>query len=584
MPNDEQTQGHQSQTNWNYLGITSKDPSNEYRKDSLAALQQIQDNSKDQLTETSLLIKKIDSLVKKDTPKKSKKSTKKEKLTGTTKDADKGGKKRLSGTTVDADKNLKKGYKNQERKELLKKTIKAPASTIASGIDGYVLPALLGLTGVLGDTITKGLDKIFGQLGDIVTDPRFFGPAGVYGAYKLNQLKNRFFPKKPPTTPTAKPSTTAKPKAKTPKPKTPPKPLEYRKNPTTGDVEVKSKDGKWKSTKSSQGRMVETRGGTQNIDDAIKQRPKKLSADGTVKKSVPRVSKTQTVVEAAKKTGKAAKAGVKAGLRGMSKALGPIGILLEAGLTVSDAIDIMSSGGGEKLERYRKQFDESSPAWKAITAISSPAYFSAMMGENLAEWAAGDYKTDLADKKMTKPKPRKYGRGGKRTKQPTAAELKEYEQWKKAVEIKNNKINDIVKWTSNTEEPITKADLQKLPYSMIARMHADIYNMLGGDKVLNPEKAKQKEEIKRQNEMNFKKAEHQEMLDLTRKFNAGEELDQNEINQLSRLRNEFNDPSNPYYQGADKAQGPAIQMVGGPTINITQEPAPQSDKYSGKDN
>jgi len=578
MPNDEQTQGHQSQTNWNYLGITSKDPSNEYRKDSLAALQQIQDNSKEQLTETSLLIKKIDSLVKKDTPKKSKKSTEKEKLTGTTKDADKGGKKRLSGTTEDADKNFRK----EKRKELIKKSIKAPASTLAEKIDGWVLPGLVGLTGVFGDSLTKGVDAVMERIKNIVTDPRFFGPAGVYGAYKLNQLKNRFFPKKPPTTPTAKP------KAKTPKPKTPPKPLEYRKNPTTGDLEVKSKEGKWKSTKSSQGQMIENRGRTRNIDDAIKERPKNLKADGTVKKSTPKVPKTQTVINAAKNTGKAAKAGVKTGLRGMSKALGPIGILLEAGLTVSDAIDIMSSGGGEKLEAYRKQFGESSLAWKAITAISSPAYFSAMMGENLAEWAAGDYKTDLADKKMTKPKARYVGSyspyGSGTTVQPTAAELKEYENWKKAVEIKNNKINDIVKWTSNTGEPITKADLQKLPYSMISRMHADIYNMLGGDKVLNPEKYEQKQEIQRQKEINFQKAEQQEMLDLIRKLDANEELDQNEKNQLSRLRHEFNDPSNPYYQGADKAPGPAVQMIGGPTINITQEPAPQSDKYSGKDN
>jgi len=577
MPNDAMNLLQQLQRNPNPMGIPSKDTTEVYRKDSLAALQQIQDNSKEQLTETSLLIKKIDSLVKKDTPKKSKKSTKKEKLTGTTKDADKGGKKRLSGTTVDADKNFRK----EKRKELIKKSIKAPASTLAEKIDGWVLPGLVGLIGIFGDSLTKGLDKIFGQLGNIVSDPRFFGPVGAYGAYKLNQIRKRFFPGKAPTTPKPTPKPTT-PKAKTPTKK----PLVYSRD-AKGKLQVESSTGKKIDVDSPKGKMIETRGGTQNIDDAIKQRPKKLTPGGPSKTAAPKVSNTKKVVEAAKKTGKAAKAGVKTGLRGMSKALGPIGILLEAGLTVSDAIDIMSSGGGEKLEAYRKQFDESSPVWKAITAISSPAYFSAMMGENLAEWAAGDYKTDLADKKMTKPKARyvgSYAPGGMGTTiQPTAAELKEYENWKKAVEIKNNKINDIVKWTSNTGEPITKADLQKLPYSMIARMHADIYNMLGGDKVLNPEKAKQKEEISRQNEINLQKAEQQEMMDLIQKLDANEKLDQNEINQLEKLR-QFNDPSNPYYQGADKAPGPAVQMIGGPTINITQEPAPQSDKYSGKDN
>ena len=344
MPNDAMNLLQQLQRNPNPMGIPSKDTTEVYRKDSLAALQQIQDNSKEQLTETSLLIKKIDSLIKKDTPEKSKKSTKKEKLTGTTKDADKGGKKRLSGTTVDADKNFRK----EKRKELIKQSIKAPASTLAEKIDGWALPSLVGLTGIFGDSLTKGLDEMKKRLTDIVTDPLFLGPVGAYGAYKLNQIRKKFFPGKTPTTPTAKPPTTAKPKAKTPTKK----PLVYSRD-AKGKLQVESSTGKKIDVDSPKGKMIETRGGTQNIDDAIKQRPKKLTPGGPSKTAAPKVSNTKKVVEAAKKTGKAAKAGVKTGLRGMSKALGPIGILLEAGLTVSDAIDIISTGGEEKLEAYR---------------------------------------------------------------------------------------------------------------------------------------------------------------------------------------------------------------------------------------
>lgn len=293
------------------------------------------------LTKMSTSLSNIEKLIKDQNNQFGKNGTYNVGLKGQTSDADKSKTNgqldptatRLRGQTSDADsKSEKEREKKSEGFDLRGKSQRLGAGT----------GSLLNQLGM--SELSKPAEEGIGLLGTILG---LGGTAlGARGLYK------KFFGKptkpKPPTLPrTGKPTKPTKP------------PLEYRTNKKTGNLEVKAKSGKYYDVNKPQGKAIETRGGTQKIGDAIKNRP-----DSVIKKG-------------------AAKAASKTGLRAASKFLGPFALLVEAGFTVNDAIEIMNNP--DALDNFREEFKKKGIGGKTLDVLLNPAYASAMMGENIGE-------------------------------------------------------------------------------------------------------------------------------------------------------------------------------------------------------